>query len=322
MEHKMRYINELSEGQQVKEIYLCKKIIPAQTKAGKTYWTVVLQDKTGTVDGKIWDPSSAGIGEFEALDYIWVVGEVTVFNGMNQLNIRQVRKAGEGEYVAADYLPCSERDVKEMYNELLALISTIQAPYMKKLLSHFFIEDAEFQKNFCFHSAAKSVHHGFVGGLLEHTLSVATICDFYANHYGYLDRDLLLTAAICHDIGKISELSPYPENDYTDEGQLLGHIVIGATMVRDAIRQIPDFPQVKANELVHCILAHHGELEFGSPKKPALAEAIALSFADNTDAKMETMKEALAQGPAAGLEWQGFNRFVESNIRRTSPEEV
>ncbi|MBQ1472951.1 MAG: hydrolase, partial [Lachnospiraceae bacterium] len=128
MEHKMRYINELSEGQQVKEIYLCKKIIPAQTKAGKTYWTVVLQDKTGTVDGKIWDPSSAGIGEFEALDYIWVVGEVTVFNGMNQLNIRQVRKAGEGEYVAADYLPCSERDVKEMYNELLALISSIQAP--------------------------------------------------------------------------------------------------------------------------------------------------------------------------------------------------
>ena len=217
----MRYINELSEGQQVKEIYLCKKIIPAQTKAGKTYWTVVLQDKTGTVDGKIWDPSSAGIGEFEALDYIWIVGEVTVFNGMNQLNIRQVRKANEGEYVAADYLPCSERDVKEMYNELLALISTIQAPYMKKLLSHFFIEDAEFQKNFCFHSAAKSVHHGFVGGLLEHTLSVATICDFYANHYGYLDRDLLLTAAICHDIGKISELSPYPENDYTDEGQLL-----------------------------------------------------------------------------------------------------
>ena len=161
-----------------------------------------------------------------------------------------------------------------------------------------------------------------MGGLLEHTLSVATICDFYANHYGYLDRDLLLTAAICHDIGKISELSPYPENDYTDEGQLLGHIVIGATMVRDAIRQIPDFPQVKANELVHCILAHHGELEFGSPKKPALAEAIALSFADNTDAKMETMKEALAQGPTTGLEWQGFNRFVESNIRRTSPEEV
>ena len=318
----MHYINELSEGQQIKEIYLCKKITPAQTKAGKTYWTVALQDKTGTVDGKIWDPTSVGIGEFDAMDYIWVVGEVTVFNNMNQVNIRQVRKASEGEYVAADYLPCSDRDVEEMYGELTALINTIRAPYMKALLSHFFLEDAAFKKDFCFHSAAKSVHHGFVGGLLEHTLSVATICDFYAKHYGYLDRDLLITAAICHDIGKISELSPYPENDYTDEGQLLGHIVIGATMVQDAIRQIPSFPQVKANELIHCILSHHGELEFGSPKKPALAEAIALSFADNTDAKMETMKEALAASAAPGLEWQGFNRFVESNIRRTSPEEV
>lgn len=317
----MRYISELSEGQQVKEIYLCKKIIPAQTKTGKPYWTVVLQDKTGTVDGKIWDPSSAGIGEFDAMDYIWVVGEVNVFNSMNQLNIRQVRKAQEGEYEENNYLPCSERNIEEMYGELMNLIGTIRAPYMKKLLDGFF-QNPEFKKDFCFHSAAKSVHHGFVGGLLEHTLSVANICDFYAKHYGYLDRDLLITAAICHDIGKISELSPYPENDYTDEGQLLGHIVIGATMVRDAIREIPEFPAVKANELVHCILAHHGELEFGSPKKPALAEAIALSFADNTDAKMETMKEALASSAANGIEWQGFNRYVESNIRRTAPEEV
>ena len=128
-----------------------------------------------------------------------------------------------------------------------------------------------------------------------------------------------MTAAICHDIGKVHELSPFPKNDYTDEGQLLGHIMIGASMVRDAIKDISDFPEVKANELLHCILSHHGELEFGSPKKPALTEALALSFADNTDAKMETMREALYQNPGnTSLKWQGFNRYLDSNIRRTS----
>ena len=316
----MRFLNELKEGDKIKEIYLVKKVSTGQTKTGKTYWTVTLQDKTGTVDGKIWDPDSPGIDDFEAKDYIWVCGEVTSFNGMTQLNMRQVRKASEGEYSPEDYLPCTDKDTTEMYEELLKLIHSVSAHYMEKLLMSFFGKD-DFRQAFCFHSAAKSVHHGFVGGLLEHTLSVAQNCDFFAKHYDYLDRDLLVTAAICHDIGKIKELSPYPDNDYTDEGQLLGHIVMGAEMVRDAIREIPDFPRVKANELVHCILSHHGELEYGSPKKPALAEAVALSFADNIDAKMETMKEAL-NTPTVGTEWQGYNKFLETNIRRTSKEEI
>ena len=136
-----------------------------------------------------------------------------------------------------------------------------------------------------------------------------------------LDRDLLITAALCHDIGKTKEISAFPENDYTDDGQLLGHIVIGYDMLRDRIAEIPNFPEMKARELLHCILAHHGELEFGSPKKPALMEAMALSFADNMDAKMETMKEALKATAPGNTEWQGYNRFLETNIRRTSPEE-
>jgi 3'-5' exoribonuclease len=162
------------------------------------------------------------------------------------------------------------------------------------------------------------VHHGFVGGLLEHTLGVTKNCDYFAKMYPVLNRDLLLTAAIFHDIGKLKELSTFPENDYTDAGQLLGHIMIGAEWVGDAIKSIDGFPVVLANELKHCILAHHGELEFGSPKKPALVEALALSFADNIDAKMETFRELLVNVPENDTKWQGYNRFMETNFRRTS----
>ena len=162
------------------------------------------------------------------------------------------------------------------------------------------------------------MHHGFVGGLLEHTLGVTKNCDYFAKMYPVLNRDLLITAAIFHDIGKLKELSTFPENDYTDAGQLLGHIMIGAEWVGDAIKSIDGFPVVLANELKHCILAHHGELEFGSPKKPALVEALALSFADNIDAKMETFRELLVNVPENDTKWQGYNRFMETNFRRTS----
>ena len=153
---------------------------------------------------------------------------------------------------------------------------------------------------------------------MEHTLGVTKNCDYFAKVYPVLNRDLLLTAAIFHDIGKLKELSTFPENDYTDAGQLLGHIMIGAEWVGDAIKSIDGFPVVLANELKHCILAHHGELEFGSPKKPALVEALALSFADNIDAKMETFRELLVNVPENDTKWQGYNRFMETNFRRTS----
>ena len=172
-------------------------------------------------------------------------------------------------------------------------------------------------KRFCFHSAAKSVHHGFVGGLLEHTLSVMKLCDYYTEAYPMLKRDLLLTAALFHDIGKTKELSAFPENDYTDDGQLLGHIIIGTEMAAERIKEIPGFPEKTAVELKHCILAHHGELEYGSPKKPALLEALALSFADNTDAKMETMTEIL-KGAGENNGWLGYSRLLETNVRKTS----
>ena len=312
----MRFIADLREGDHISGIYLCKNKQNLKTKAGKSYYSMLLQDKTGTLDAKVWDLNN-GIEHFESMDFIKVDGLITSFQGALQVNVRRVRRTQEQEYDICDYLPTSRFDIEEMMKELVEIIQTIKNPYLKTLLDSFFVKDKEFIKSFKAHSAAKSVHHGFVGGLLEHTLSVTKLCDFYCKRYPILNRDLLLTAAMCHDIGKTTELSLFPENDYTDEGQLIGHIVKGTEMIHDRIRDIPNFPQVLANELKHCILAHHGELEYGSPKKPALVEALALNLADNTDAKMETMTEFFA-GAMDGSEWLGYNRLFESNIRRTS----
>ena len=314
----MHYIETLREGERVNEIYLCKNKQSALTKAGKPYEALILQDKTGTLDAKIWEPGSVGIDDFDRFDYINVVGDITSFQGALQLNVKRVRKATEGEYEPKEYLPVSEYNVDEMYEQLLGYIKQMKNPYLKKLAGSFFIEDADFAKRFKFHSAAKSVHHGFVGGLLEHTLSVTKLSAYFADNYKILNKDLLVCAAMFHDIGKLEELSTFPENDYTDEGQLLGHIMIGAMEIAERIKTIDGFPVKLAHEMEHCILAHHGELEYGSPKKPALLEALALNFADNTDAKMETMRELLANVPEGDTQWQGFNRLFESNIRRSS----
>ena len=312
----MRYIDGFREGMHISDVYLCKSKQIALTKNGKEYGNLVLQDKTGTVDAKLWDLGSPGVGNFEALDYVYIDADVTMFMGAKQLNVKRIRKADEGEYIPADYLPVSLKDVKQMYSELLTLIASVKNPYLRKLLDSYF-GDPDFARAFQFHSAAKSVHHGFVGGLLEHTLSVTKMCDYFAAAYPMLNRDLLLTAAIFHDIGKTKELSVFPENDYTDDGQLLGHIIIGTEMVSERIRTIEGFPPKLATELKHCILAHHGELEYGSPKKPALLEAMALNFADNADAKMETMIEVL-RGAGDNQGWLGYNRLLETNIRKTT----
>ena len=312
----MKYINSMREGMRIRDVYLCKSRQIQLTKNGKEYASVVLQDRSGTADGKIWDLGNPGISDFEAQDYVAVEADVTVYNGSIQLNIKRIRRADEGEYVPADYLPVSERDLDEMYAEILAIADTVKNRYLKALLDAFFREDKDFIGRFRFSSAAKTVHHGFVGGLMEHTIGVARAAEFMHSRYPYLNYDLLITASLCHDIGKVREINPFPDNDYSDDGQLLGHIVIGVEMLDEKLRNIPDFPAKLASELKHCIVAHHGEFEFGSPKKPAIAEALALNLADNADAKLELMKELLkAAGDNNG--WLGFNKFVDSNIRKT-----
>jgi len=310
----MRYIGELREGDMVSETFLCKQKQTLTTKAGKNYYSLLLQDKTGTIDAKVWD--CAGIDYFDAMDYIRVDGQVISFQGSLQMNIKRVRRSGEGEYDPKDFVPTTNKNIDEMYSELLKYISKITPPHLKKLAESFFVEDKAFANRFKMHSAAKNVHHSFAGGLLEHTLAVVRACEYMATQYPIINRDLLIVAAMFHDIGKTEELSGFPENDYTDDGQLLGHIFIGAELVGSRIRTIPNFPTQIASLLRHCILSHHGELEYGSPKKPAVIEAFALNFADNMDAKLQTMTEILDGGDEKAV-WLGYNRLFETNIRRT-----
>ncbi len=313
----MKYIETFREGDKINDVYLCKFKQSATTKNGKDYENVTFQDKTGTVGAKIWEPNSSGINEFGVMDYVFVSGDVTSYQGSLQLNVRRARKAQENEYVVSDYLPVSEKNIDDMYEELMTLMRQVENPYLQKLIRMYYVDNSSFIDAFKKHSAAKTVHHSFAGGLLEHTLGVVKLCVFYTQQYPYLNKDLLLTAALFHDIGKLKEISNFPENDYTDDGQLLGHIVMGSELVGFGCRHIKDFPRKLMSELQHCILAHHGELEFGSPKKPALAEAMALNYADNTDAKLETMREVL-KGAGDNPDWLGYNRLFETNLRKSS----
>ena len=277
----MRYIETLHEGETIRNTYLCKGKRSAETRNGKPYDNLILQDKTGTLDGKIWDPNSNGIADYSEKDFIEVYGEIISYNGNLQMNIKQLRVADEGEYDPADYMPTSEKSVDGMYEELMRYGKQVKNPYLQQVIRYYFVNDEQFIKSFKAHSAAKSVHHGFAGGLLEHTLSVVKFCEYMAGAYPILNKDLLYTAAMCHDIGKTQELSLFPDN-----------------------------------ELKHCIVAHHGELEYGSPKKPALAEAMALNCADNADAKMQTLTEIFKAKDTK--DWLGYNRLFESNLRKTS----
>ncbi|HHV11818.1 MAG TPA: HD domain-containing protein [Clostridiales bacterium] len=313
----MRFIQELRENDFIKnEIYLCKSKQVLTGKSGKSYVSLMLQDKTGMIDAKIWD-LNAETTQYEAMDFVHIDARVTSFQDALQLNVSRIYKAREGEYYPEDYFPVTTKNVDTMYSEVKEYIASIKEPNLKALAEEFFINNPDFIKSFRYHSAAKAVHHSFVGGLLEHTLSVVKLCDFYAGHYPVLNRDILITAALFHDIGKMQELSTFPENDYTDDGQLLGHIFIGANIVSNYVKKANKFPAKLANELIHCILAHHGELEYGSPKKPATAEAMALHFADNLDAKLQTMTELFASADKK-LEWMGYQKLFESNIRRST----
>ncbi len=311
----MVYLNELHEGDTYSEIYYCKDKKVGTSKNGKTYYALTLQDQSGSADGKIWDLTNA-IEHFETGDFIKVDFRVTLFNEKIQLNINRAKRAAEGEYDISDFMPTSQYNIDDMYGTLMKKIDSIEDPHLHELLTKFFVDDKEVVSGFRSRSAAKGFHHAFVGGLLQHTICVASISDYLAKLYPVINRDLLVTAAICHDIGKVKELSDFPQNDYTDAGNLLGHIVMGAMMVKEKADSIEGFPQGLKDELVHCILSHHGKLEFGSPEKPKIIEAVALNFADDTDAKLEAFTEALKEN-STEEQWMPYSKMFDTVIRRT-----
>lgn len=314
----MRYINELREDEHVVEHYLCKEKQSLKSKNGKTYYSLKLQDKTGTLNAKVWDLTK-DIQSFEQNDYIKVDAVILSYQNELQAKVTKIRRSSEGEYDPKEYIPSTEKNIASMYADLMRIVDTVSDNNLSKLLKIILVDNKNINEKIKAHSAAKSMHHSYFGGLIEHILSVTETCDFLAPRYKYVNRDLLITGAILHDIGKIYELSSFPENDYTDEGQLLGHIVICVELINDAKRQIEKFPDELANLLKHLVLSHHGELEYGSPKLPATIEAYLLHCADSLDAKTKMYEESITNDSNKG-KWVGYNKILGTNIRRTFNE--
>lgn len=311
----MRYLADIKEGENVIGVYLCADRQVLKTRAGKTYYSVKLQDRSGIADAKIWDLND-GINDFKKGHYIKIDASVVSFQGSIQFNIRRLRVADEGEYEPKEYVPSTDFDINEMYEAFTGFIDEMEDQWLKRLASEFFIFDKKFKEAFKKHSAAKTVHHAYYGGILEHTLAMLRLARFIADGYPVMNRSLLYAGVMFHDIGKLKELSDFPIVDYTDEGQLIGHIIIGVEWLTEKIKEIEGFPKTLANQLKHMIIAHHGELAFGSPKKPELIEAIALHYIDNIDAKIKTFSSILEAGETQD-DWMGYQRFFESNLRRT-----
>ncbi len=286
------YIAELAgfdEGKPFDGFFLVLTKQQRNTKQNKPYLNLVLGDKTGQIEGRVWELSDPRIArEFDRGDMVKVRGCVTRFDDRVQVKVDQLRRALAGEADKMDMLPATTRDVGELWSLLEATVESITNPDLKRLLKAL-LGDAELAKAYREAPAARGLHHAWLGGLLEHVISLLGLADRIAAHYSLLDRDLLLTGVILHDIGKIRELEWETGFDYTVEGILLGHIQIGAELVEKTIAGLPGFPDRLRTLVVHMILSHHGKLEFGSPKLPMIPEALALSFIDDFDAKMQAV---------------------------------
>jgi 3'-5' exoribonuclease len=276
-----------------------------QKKTGEPYLSLHLADRTGEIEAKMWDNVSEVMDTFERDDFLKVKGIVQVYQNRSQFTIHKLRRLGEHEVEFADYFPSSERDPEEMFTELRGIVNGFTNPHLKELLN-FVFDDAPLSAMYKMAPAAKTIHHAYRGGLLEHVLSLCQLSRLAASHYKTIDIDLLLTGAILHDIGKIEELSYARGFSYSSEGQLLGHIILGLRLMSTKFEKLPDFPPKLRTLIEHMIISHHGELEFGSPKVPVFAEALLLHHLDNMDSKMDAVRGALQRDRLVEGEFTGW----------------
>jgi 3'-5' exoribonuclease len=286
---KSPYVNELEASQVIQTSFLVHSKEIRQKKGGEFYLSLLLADRTGELDAKMWDNVNEVLDAFERDDFVKVKGLVQVFHNRPQLTIHKLRRMDDSEIDFVDYFPSSRRDPQAMWTELRALVDGISNPHLKALLDAI-LADEEIAARYRRAPAAKQIHHAFLGGLLEHVLSLCALARATAPHYPNVDCDLLLTGVVLHDIGKIYELNYERGFSYSNEGQLLGHIHIGLRMVADKLRGLPEFPPALRSLVEHMILSHHGQLEYGSPKVPQFPEALLLHYLDDLDSKMECMR--------------------------------
>ncbi len=309
-----KFITELKENDHVESIFFVAEKNLGMGKTGKSYLSLKLSDKSGTLDGKIWDKVEHYSGLFERDDFVFIKGTVQSYQGTYQIIISDIRKAHESEIFLEHFIPDSGKDIEMLWQDFINTCKIIKDPYLKKLFNLIFIEDKEIQEKFKNYPAAKSLHHAYRGGLLEHSLNVVKlskyICDFYENN---VNKDLIIIASALHDIGKIYELNFSYITNYTTEGKLLGHIILADELIIRKVSKIENFPQKTLNLLRHILISHHGEYEFGSPKRPKTLEAMIIHFIDNLDAKINGFITALEKDTQNG-DWTGIVKSFDRQL--------
>lgn len=312
---KSHYIADLADGQAVVSLFLVReKEIRTSSRSKATWLHLELCDRTGTISAKMWDNFAAIALTFERDDVIQIRGRVKLYNGQKELTLEQVIPAIERDYDLGDFLPHTKYDVEKLFADLRAAIGAVKNPWLKRLLKDI-VEDPAIAAKLKRAPAAMTMHHAYLGGLLEHVVSLMGLAKVVAGQYPELDADLLLAGVVLHDIGKIDELNYVRGISYSTEGRLLGHIMIGVSMVRERIRKVPEFPAPLAVLLEHLILSHHGTHEFGSPALPQTREAIALHFIDDFDSKMAAMGATLASETGAD-DWTSRNPSLRRELLR------
>jgi 3'-5' exoribonuclease len=310
------YVNEFTEGMAVSEVFVLESKSLGTTRGGKPYLTLVLRDKTGRIEAKVWDEADTVNAQLGAAQFVHVNGSIESYNNRLQLKVAHLAVKREQDVALDELTATSARDPDEMFDELRAIGRTVKEPHLLALLGAFFNDDS-FVERFKASPASKTIHQSYAGGLLEHTLSVTKIVAFLVEHYAELsggrglNRDLVITGAILHDIGKVAELERGVAHGYTRPGYLIGHIVLGYRMVEERIAEIDGFPQALREQLEHIMLSHQGKLEWKSPVVPMFTEAILLHYVDDLDAKVHHVADAIANAADPEAEFTGWDRILE-----------
>jgi 3'-5' exoribonuclease len=304
------FIEDIREGEEIASPFLLGDLRLGQTRNGKPFATLKLQDRTGTIDGRVWDRAEEFFQSFKAGDVLIIRGVADSFNNQVQIKVGGWQRLDLAEVDQSHFLPTSPYDVETMFAELRGILTGMSDPHLGGLVRDF-LDDGDLMAEFKRAPAAKRFHHAYIGGLLEHTLSIVRSVVAVHPLYPNLNRDLLLAGALLHDIGKVREFDQGLAGDYTHEGRLLGHILIGLGMVEDKIAARPDFPRETAILLEHLVVSHHGENELGSPKKPKILEGLALHLLDDLDAKMNGIGGFIQRHADAETGWTDYNRLLE-----------
>ena len=296
-------------------VVISKQVKPK--KSGEPYLALTLGDRTGQIEAKMWDNVEDAMGAFEQEDFLKIKGLLNKYKNRFQITIHKLRRLSEAEVDYSDYLPKTTKDIGELWRTLASFVGTFQNPHLKALVEAF-MADPEIAEAYRNAPAAKSLHHAYIGGLLDHVVSLFRSCDLMCRNYPQVNRDLLLTGAFLHDIGKIHELTYSRSFSYTTKGQLLGHMIIELEMLQAKLAQMPDFPEELKTLVEHLIISHHGHYEFGSPKLPMFPEALMLHYLDDLDSKMESMRAHFERESGTEGAWAGYNPSLARPLLNTA----